>query len=313
MHLVVTGGTGFLGSWIVAVLLWADQALALDLDLTLVSRDPARVPFETGPRRKLLQLDLADGGGASSTIPGDLVIHGAVSSYVGLAAGSVDSETMISTSVAGTRWAICAAEAGQGMLLLLSSGAVYGPQQGPVDEGTSGVRDHLRLSSAYGEAKRAAEALCAEASAMGRCESVIARLFSFVGPRMPLDAHHAAGSFISDVLADRPVVVAGDGTPLRSYLYAGDLPEWCMALAARGVSGNAYNVGSPEAVSIRGLAEKLAAFGWPAPLPVSVREPRGGGPIDTYVPIVERAASLGLAPRRSLDEALTQTMDWHRR
>ena len=86
--------------------------------------------------------------------------------------------------------------------------------------------------SAYAEAKRLAETMFAAATESGDVEAVVARLFAFIGPRIPLDAHFAAGNFLRDALAGRPVEVHGDGQPRRSYLYAGDLPEWCWALLA---------------------------------------------------------------------------------
>ena len=157
---------------------------------------------------------------------------------------------MAETIVEGTREVLRAAATKGARVLFLSSGAVYGRQHAAVAEECEGAPDPMDPRSSYGQAKRLAENLCAIATQAGRADVVVARLFAFVGPRIPLGAHFAVGNFLQDALERRPVLVQGDGQARRSYLYAGDLPEWCWAPLARGRAGVAYNVGSPDPVSI---------------------------------------------------------------
>jgi len=101
--------------------------------------------------------------------------------------------------------------------------------------------------------KRTAEWLtCAYASqeTQLQLEATIARIFTVVGPGLPLDGAFAAGNFIRDALAGRRILIQGNGRPLRSYLYMSDLCIWLLRILGNGKPGEAYNVGSAHAVSI---------------------------------------------------------------
>lgn len=312
-RVLVTGGTGFLGSWLVASLLQANVTLGLDLSLVLVSRHPSAVPLEEGPSLRLVGGDVR-----SLRLEGsfEVVLHGAASSSARYGIDDGEPRAMAATILEGTQAVLELACASRARLLFLSSGAVYGPQVAPVGEEATTGPDPMDPRSTYGQAKRLAETLCAAASAAGEVEAVVARLFAFVGPRLPLEVHYAAGNFLGAAVAGRPVRVLGDGRPLRSYLYAGDLPEWCWALLSRGVPGRAYNVGSPAPLSIAELARRIAALA-PEPLPVEILGAPQSGPAPCYVPSTDRAGvELGLRPRTDLDLALRKSYAWfasHRR
>src|SRR5260370_33188789 len=100
-----------------------------------------------------------------------------------------------------------------------------------------GAPDTMDANSAYGEGKRMAELLCAIYRKSYGIETKIARGFAFVGPYMQLDTHFAIGNFVSDSLAGQCIEVRGDGTPLRSYLYASDLMVWLWTILTRGKAG----------------------------------------------------------------------------
>ncbi|MGH9102746.1 MAG: NAD-dependent epimerase/dehydratase family protein [Acidimicrobiales bacterium] len=307
-HVLVTGGTGFLGSWLVASLLHAQERLGLGLRLELLTRDPASVSALSGQCLRLVQGDVRTAGGLGQL---DLIVHGAASSSAAFGRGDGEPRAMASTIIEGTMAVLEAAVQGSSRVLLLSSGAVYGRQVGEaVSEGETTAPDTMAPASAYAQAKRMAETLCACATSAGDAAAVVARLFSFVGPRIPLAAHFAAGNFLDDALHRRPVRVRGDGRDVRSYLYAGDLPEWCWALASRGQAGHAYNVGSPEGLTIGELATRVAALVEP-PLAVRVDGEPSEEPPGRYVPSTALAErELGLSPRTAVNPALRRTLGW---
>jgi nucleoside-diphosphate-sugar epimerase len=168
----------------------------------------------------------------------------------------------------------------------------------------------LNRASAYAEGKRAAELLCA-LTASSRLSTTIARCFAFVGPYMQLDTHFAIGNFISDALRGGPIQVKGDGSPVRSYLYASDLTVWLWTMLFKGRSGRAYNVGSEDALNIAAVAHEVAAA---VPQEIGVRiasAPQSGVPIHRYVPSTARAhQELGLQAETPLREAIRKTHDW---
>ncbi len=191
---VMTGGTGFIGRWMVETFAFLERVHRLDARLFVVSRNPK--PPMIG----------WDG------LPGrfDLVIHGATPSSDELSKGD---RALIEETVGLTRTMLEAAErAGAQRFLYLSSGAVYLPP------------------SPYGETKHRSERLCAESP----LATVIARAFAFIGPYIPLDGKFAAGNFLKNALEHTPIDVRGDGTPLRSYMYMSDLAIWLWTLLLRG-------------------------------------------------------------------------------
>jgi dTDP-glucose 4,6-dehydratase len=200
----------------------------------------------------------------------------------------------------------------------VSSGAVYGrgrPGAEKIAETSRWGPDPLAPgTAAYDEGKRAAELLCGIYHQTRGLPVVVSRCFSFVGPRLPLDAHFAAGNFVRDALAGGPVRVSGDGTPVRSYLYLADLAWWLWTLLASGRPGQAYNTGSDEPVSIAELARLTGdCFLPPLEVIISEKPPPGAAPSGQVPSTGKARGELGLHPRVGLKEALTRTLSWARR
>ena len=143
-------------------------------------------------------------------------------------------------------------------------------------------------------------------------ETKIARCFAFVGPYLPLDTHFAIGNFIRDGMTGSPILIQGDGTPYRSYLYAADLAIWLWTILFKGKSCYPYNVGSDEDLTIAELAEVVAStFALKAEV-VIAKEPIPGKPVERYVPSVQRAfAELQLKPLISLSDSIIRTASYN--
>lgn len=311
--ILLTGGTGFFGKWLLLSCLRTWERQTGPARLTILSRDPCGFLRQHPEFAHLTGLDFLSGDVRTFSAPQgsqfDWVIHGATAASAQLERDSPDE--MFSVITEGTRHVLdlahrCSAR----RVLFISSGAVYGPQ--PPDLGHIPETYAGTPNTVYGKGKAVAEQMCLEA-ACGSFECVIARPFAFVGPYLPLDTHFAIGNFIRDCLESRPIVIRGDGTPLRSYLYASELAEWLLALLVRGQHGRAYNIGSEEAISIRDLAALVRTRTGTKNDIVVQGSPMPGAPAARYVPSTERArAELGLRQFIPLPEAIDRTLAWHR-
>jgi nucleoside-diphosphate-sugar epimerase len=310
----VTGGTGFVGKWLLASALRATGAAGVSVEFVVLTRRPADFA-DAHP-----ELAAADGvtlvAGDVRTFdfpPGEFthVVHAATD----VVATSTPMETF-DVTVSGTRRVLeFAVAAGASEFLLTSSGAVYGPQpatMSAIPETYLGAPSLTTPASAYGEGKRVSEWLTNLGVDDGLAPR-IARCFALVGPHLALDKHFAMGNFIADAMAGRRVEVNSDGTSLRSYLHAADMSGWLWALLLRGAPGSTYNVGGAEAVSIADLAHRVSdALGSTAGVHVASK-PEPETPRARYVPDVSSIRrDLGLAEPLPLDEAIVRTAAWHR-
>ena len=259
-HILLTGGTGFFGRALLRAWLAQFNAGAPTPQVTVLTRSPEtfNLQYPEFSHQPWLQLHCGDISQPNSLPHGSAfthILHAAADSTLGPQLTPLQRYDQI---VNGTRHLLDLAVAcGAHRFLLTSSGAVYGTQPhhlNHIPENWHGMPDPLNPSNAYGVAKRAAEHLCALYRQAHGLDTVIARCFAFVGSDLPLDAHFAIGNFIRDALWRSEITVAGDGTPMRSYLDQTDLAHWLITLLERGITGEAYNVGSDRAIDIADLA-----------------------------------------------------------
>ena len=312
--IMVTGGTGIIGKWILSSLLYAEDTLKLDLSITVLSRSPSSfstrfpqlanhsaVRFIRGDVTSF-QKDLVSGRH-------EYVIHGATD--VVDAAGGYET---LQTCYLGTKNMIDVARSnGCRRFLLLSSGAVYGktdPGAGAIPEDYIGPLDFHSPQSSYANGKRLSELLCSLSASDESIEFVTARCFAMVGPYLPLDKHFAIGNFIDACLRKEDIIIKGDGSPLRSYLYMADVSRFLLTLLLRGISGEAYNVGSGSPISIEGLAE-LTRQVLGADVSISkINNSYIEQHSDAYYPSVDKLGALGLRPSFDLAQAILRTSEW---
>lgn len=308
-RIFVTGGTGFLGRSLLDYLREGADRHGADVRVTVLSRSPERFLHAHPQYAGLPWLDFV--AGDLSSLPAidalaytDL-IHGAADTHSG-----VDALAWLEQLITGTRNVLeTARQAGVERLLFISSGAAYGPQPHDV---TTLREDHpfapspMDVRALYGHGKRMAEHLCAQYAASGGPECVVARCFAIVSPHVPLDGPYAMGNFLRDALTGQGIRIAGSGRTIRSYIDGRDMAHWMLTLMRWGLSGEAYNVGSDQPVSMLELATAIRdVVGIDQPIEVGDPDERTGRSV--YLPSIAKAGELGLRIEIPLREALART------
>jgi nucleoside-diphosphate-sugar epimerase len=317
-RLLLTGGTGFIGKWLLATFLHANRRLDLSAQVVVLSRRPEAFLNEFPKLRDAAEVTWLKGDVRDFELEAAYGCSYAIHAATDVVATSSPND-IFDTCVVGTQrvLSVLGKDGMAARMVLLSSGAVYGrtpPEVSGIPEEWQGGPDPLVPSSAYGEGKRVSELLCAmAANTRPELEVSIARCFAFVGPHLPLDKHFAIGNFIGAAMNGQDIRIQGDGTPLRSYLYAADLAHWLWVILFAAKSGRAYNVGGSEALSIGDLAHRVNRVLNDAGDVLIAQSPSPGVSPEAYVPSVKRVVTeLGLTPSVDLDVAILRTALWAR-
>lgn len=250
-RVVVTGGTGFLGSHFVRR--WvASGGEVLNVDLLTYAGSPERLgDVEDDPRYRFVRADVADPEAVRAAV-GDFrpeaVVHFAAESHV--TRSETDPEVFWRTNVEGTRVLLeAAARAGVSRFIHVSTDEVYGP----ILEGAFREEDKPpgegRATSPYARSKAAGDDLARGFT--GDLEVAVVRPTNAFGPwQYP---EKAFARWVTRALTGRPVLVWGDGLYVRQWLYAEDLSE-AIALVLQAPSPEpVYNIGPRHAPEITNL------------------------------------------------------------
>jgi len=212
----------------------------------------------------------------------------------------------------GTHNCLGLAKAKKARLLLASTSEVYGdPLVHPQREDYWGNVNPVGPRGVYDEAKRFSEAMVMAYHRFHGVETRIVRIFNTYGPRMRVNDGRAIPAFMSQALRGQDVTVFGDGSQTRSLCFVSDLVDGIVRLMLSDTV-DPVNMGNPEEMSIRALAEKIIALTGSSsrivekPLPVDdpkVRQPD----------ITRARTLLDWEPRVSLDAGLAPTLDYFRR
>ena len=316
--LLVTGGTGFIGTWLAELASYLNDDHSFDLRLILLARNTnifaeATPHLANRPQIRLFQSDVRN----LRDIPSEVnwIIHAGATPDNRV--HNSDPLRTIETILGGTKAILEGAIRLPNLegLLNLSSGLVYGPQPSCLEriaEDDFHGFDSSAFGSVYAEAKRMAEALCFAYANQHRIRVTNARPFAFIGPYQHLDRPWAINNFIRDGLHGGPIRILGDGETVRSYMYPADMAVWLLAILATGHAGVSYNVGSPDRVTLQAAAELVAGQLAARPkITVSAASAHHTGH-SHFVPDVTRAGkSLGLQLHFDLATTVRRTLQWN--
>ncbi len=308
---LVTGGAGFIGSWLVDLFwyLGASRITVVD-NLSTGSRENIEHLLGVGGVELLvMEAERYEPQGGY-----DYVLHLA-------ARPSPDDyqrhpiETLLVSSE-GTRRALEEARRSDATFLFTSTSEVYGRAEViPTPEDYWGYVNPIGPRSPYDEGKRYAEALTMAYVRSYGLDARIARIFNTYGPRLDwriAGYGRVVTKFILQALEGKPFTIHGDGTQTRSFLYIADLVEALALLASKpGLKGTVVNIGSDRETRIIDLARLIARL-----VGVEYRAvhlpPRPDDPPRRRPDIRRARELLGWSPRTSLEEGLAATINWIR-
>ncbi|MEU6277005.1 NAD-dependent epimerase/dehydratase family protein [Streptomyces populi] len=304
MRVMVSGGSGFLGSHLCEELLRrGDSVYCLDNFSSCWKANIAHllcrpgfhcVPCDITERFRFPGTVDAVAHLASPASPADCRRHPLET----LAAGSRGTENMLRL-----------AEDQGARFVLASTGEVHGdPAVHPQDEDYWGHVDPMGSPGVHAEAKRFAEALSMAYRRSHGVDTGIVRIFTTYGPRMRPHDGRVVSSFIGQALQEEPLTIFGDGSRTRSFCYVDDLVRGLIAMLDSAEPGP-LDLGDPEEHTVREVAELVAGItgssGELRFLPLPVDDPVRRRPV-----ITRAREGLGWQPRVSLEEGLRHTVDW---
>lgn len=321
-RVVVTGGSGFIGSHLCERLL-SEGAIVTVLD-----------NFCTGKSENLdavkeditvIKGDVVDVDETMNAIKGqDIVIHEAFP--YGVATRSVDKQFVDCGAIGTFNVLRAALKCDVEKVVYASTVAVYGEQLYlPVDE------EHPKNPFLpYGATKYLGELYCSTFYKVYGLNTVSLRYFNVYGPRYATFDHSAMVYFLKLVSEGKSPLIYGDGTQIRDYTYVDDIVDGTiLALKLEKTRGDVFNLGGGEGVSIMDLAKKIIKinggnlkprFAEPNEyrdvergLPYGITKRVGNKYIDTrsYIADISKAKRvLGYKPKTPLDDGILATLKW---
>ncbi len=303
-RVAITGGAGFVGSWLCEVL--SDRGVAVVCVDNFSTGSTANVAHLLDRRGfELVESDISAGLAVTGEV--DWVLHFASPAsppdYLRLPV-----ETLRVGSL-GTMHALDLAREKRCRFVMASTSEVYGdPLEHPQRETYWGNVNPVGPRSVYDEAKRFSEALTTAYRTAYGVDTTIVRIFNTYGPRMRPDDGRAIPTFIFQAVNSEAITVAGDGSQTRSICYIDDTVAGILALASSSECGP-VNIGNGEETTMLELAERIKRLvGSSSPITfvdLPKDDPRVRCP---DISLARRL--LGWKPEVDSEAGLTKTIEW---
>jgi len=305
---VVTGGAGFIGSWLCSSL--------VDKGYTVLCVDN----FITGDKENIRDLLQKNGFVLiEHDISKPLNIKGSVDYIFHLASPASPKdyqarpiETMLANSL-GTYHMLELARKKKARFLLASTSEVYGdPEEHPQKETYWGRVNPIGPRACYDESKRFAEALALSYFRKYGLDVRIVRIFNTYGPGMKHDDGRVIPNFITQALRGEAITVYGDGKQTRSFCYIEDMVEGLeRVMFSEGISGEVFNVGNPEEYTVMDVARIVKELTGSLSEIVLTSLPEDD-PVKRRPDISKVKQMLGWEPKTGFEEGLKKTIEWFR-
>lgn len=257
----LSGGTGFLGQYLIDVLRYRNAHYHDAIKVVSISRHPLEddetVHYLCGDLTRPVALD----------VPAHYVLHLASNTHP--KAFSSDPVGTILGNIYGCNSLIeLARGCGAKRFLFASSGEIYGDgKQFPMKEGDFGYIDCNTARAGYNESKRTCESLCQSYRAQYGLDCVIVRLSRCIGADRKADSK-AISQFIANALNGEDIVLRSEGKQRYSFCHVADAVSGILTVLLYGEDGQAYNIAGDDegktlgdyAAFIAGLNGKKVVF-----------------------------------------------------
>jgi UDP-glucuronate decarboxylase len=251
MRILVTGGAGFLGSFIVDKLIDDKHNVVVIDDLSTgrienISNHLENPNFTFFQHDVIIEKHLDVEGIFNLACPASPIAY------------QKNPVKTLQTNVYGAINTLNLALRCQARILQASTSEIYGdPLMSPQKEEYWGNVNPIGIRSCYDEGKRAAETLFFDYHRLYRLDVKLARIFNTYGPRMAIDDGRVVTNFVFQALRGKDLTVFGDGSQTRSFCFVDDLVEGLLALFFSDGCNNPINLGNPEPTTMLQLANEI--------------------------------------------------------
>jgi len=302
MKVLVTGGSGFIGSHIVEHFQGKADLLVLD---------NLRSGFRknlNGLKSRFIEGSVTDPAAVKESVQGvDYIFH--LAAMISVPESMTKPKECVEINTQGTLIVLEeAARAGVKKLCFSSSAAVYGDN--PKLPKTEDMLPEPK--SPYAVTKLDGEYYCRMFHDQGWLKTACMRYFNVFGPRQDPKSQYAAAVpiFIDKALRNEPITIFGDGLQTRDFVYVKDVVAANVFLAQHPELTGVYNIANGRTITIKELAEKIVALtGSKSKIQFA---PERAGDIRHSRAAVEKVNAAGYAPSNSFDNGLSATILYFR-
>ena len=304
MNIVITGGSGFVGSYLCEKLI-NDGHKIIVIDNLLTGSTENINDLLDNENFSFIERDVQDHIEIEDKV--DYVLH-----FASAASPKAYTEHPVNTLKAGSVGTINTlglAKKHSAEYLLASTSEVYGdPLISPQNEEYWGNVNPNGERSMYDEAKRFAEAAVATYSRSYGLKTKIVRIFNTYGPRMQLNDGRVVTNFIVQALKNENITIYGDGTQTRSFSYVEDTVAGIISLM-NSTEYDVFNIGNPNEMTVGKLAEKIIEL-TDSTSEIKYLELPNDDPKQRKPDITKAKTKLNWEPKVNLDEGLAKTISW---
>ena len=304
MNIVITGGSGFVGSYLCEKLI-NDGHEIIVVDNLLTGSTENINHLMQNENFSFIEHDVQNHIEIENKV--DYVLH-----FASAASPKAYTEHPVNTLKAGSVGTINTlglAKKHDAEYLLASTSEVYGdPLISPQTEEYWGNVNPNGERSMYDEAKRFAEAAVATYSRSYDLKTKIVRIFNTYGPRMQLNDGRVVTNFIVQALKNENITIYGDGSQTRSFSYVEDTVAGIISLM-NSSEYDVFNIGNPNEMTVGQLAEKIIEL-TDSTSEIKYLELPNDDPKQRKPDITKAKTKLNWEPKVNLEDGLAKTIKW---